>query len=162
MTRLMHYQDHPVDFDRTRTYTQPPADPFGKPTGFWVSVEGDDDWPSWCQSEDFRTESLSHPHEVRLVPAANVWWLTTIADVDRFHMRFSRRRISDRRISDSWSVIDWRSVAALYDGVIIAPYQRSRRELDWYYGWDCASGCIWNLDAIASVEQVAIEAGAAW
>jgi hypothetical protein len=21
----------------------------------------------------------------------------------------------------------------------------------WYYGWDCASGCVWNLEVIADV-----------
>ena len=41
------------------------------------------------------------------------------------------------------------------DGIIIAPYQwYCRMTVDWYYTWDCASGCIWNLDAIESVNAV--------
>ncbi|QBI98814.1 hypothetical protein SEA_BOBBY_184 [Mycobacterium phage Bobby] len=49
--------------------------------------------------------------------------------------------------------IDWGKVAADYGGIIIAPYQWSRRmDPHWYYTWDCASGCIWNLEAIESLE----------
>lgn len=45
--------------------------------------------------------------------------------------------------------IDWSAVAAQYGGILIAPYQWKRRlELTWYYGWDCASGCAWDLSLI--------------
>jgi len=38
-------------------------------------------------------------------------------------------------------------VSKEYDGIEIAPYQwDARLSLIWYYGWDVASGCIWNLD----------------
>ena len=46
--------------------------------------------------------------------------------------------------------------------MFITPYQWELRfELDWYYGWDVASGCVWNLSVIESMEPVtrpAIEA----
>lgn len=42
-----------------------------------------------------------------------------------------------------------RGVAKDYDGIEIAPYQESLRyDLEWYYGWDVASGCIWNFEGI--------------
>jgi hypothetical protein len=51
------------------------------------------------------------------------------------------------------SYIDWPRVAERFDGVIIAPYQwKHRLELMWYYGWDCASGCIWNARAVSCFE----------
>lgn len=37
---------------------------------------------------------------------------------------------------------------SVYDG---APYQwecRLDRDTFWYYSWDCASACIWNLQAV--------------
>lgn len=49
--------------------------------------------------------------------------------------------------------INWPMVADRYQGIVIAPYLWSRR-MDgglWYYGWDCASGCIWDAAAVASV-----------
>ena len=64
-----------------------------------------------------------------------------------------------RRFRDRY--IDWPAVATDYPGLIIAPYQWSCRMSEftrWYYGWDCASGCIWNADAIARVTEEAREA----
>lgn len=45
------------------------------------------------------------------------------------------------------SGIDWKAVAKEYDGIEIDPYQYERRFSEgflWYYGWDCASGCVWR------------------
>lgn len=50
--------------------------------------------------------------------------------------------------------LDWAAIGKLYDGIIIAPYLWERRlngGAMWYYGWDCASGCIWNPRAISEV-----------
>ena len=53
---------------------------------------------------------------------------------------------------NKYRYVDWREVAARWDGISITPYQWScRHELDramWYNGWDCASACVWNLNAI--------------
>ena len=48
---------------------------------------------------------------------------------------------------------DWARVGEAYPGIIIAPYIWSRR-LDgpmWYYGWDCASGCVWDPSVVRSI-----------
>ena len=51
--------------------------------------------------------------------------------------------------------IAWEKVAAKYDGLIITPYIWQRRmELNWYYTWDCASGCIWNVRAIKDIRLI--------
>jgi hypothetical protein len=48
--------------------------------------------------------------------------------------------------------IDWQRVAEQHQGIIITPYQwECRYSIDWYYIWDCASGCIWDPDAIESI-----------
>ena len=40
---------------------------------------------------------------------------------------------------------DWTRLEKEYDGIEIAPYiYKGRFEIFWYYGWDVASGCIWN------------------
>lgn len=49
-------------------------------------------------------------------------------------------------------MISWKKVRKNYDGIIIAPYQwdcRNASETTWYYPWDCASGCIWNLEKVS-------------
>ncbi|QDM58016.1 hypothetical protein SEA_DALLAS_199 [Mycobacterium phage Dallas] len=140
--RLEVYAAAPITLDRSRIYTQAVDH---KPEGLWVSVAGEDDWPTWCRGEEFSFDNLTVCHRVTLVPGANILHLKSPMDIDAFHYLYANRGILD------W--IDWGKVAADYDGIIIAPYQWSRRmDPHWYYTWDCASGCIWNLEAIESVE----------
>ena len=161
--KLMHYAAQEVWFDPDRRYEQREPHSFGKPEGFWVSVEGEDDWPSWCRGEECFIDSLAVAHQVTLVDRPNLLIVSTPVGIDSLTATYAVQTEWERRFS--WKVnnrrkwpIDWREVSRDYDGVIIAPYQWSRRmETEWYYGWDCASGCIWNLDAIASVETVGSE-----
>jgi hypothetical protein len=59
-------------------------------------------------------------------------------------------------------VIDWMRVAEKHEGILIAPYLGERLTEPnefleshkeewwrWYYSWDCASGCIWNPNAVS-------------
>ena len=160
--RLMHYSELALPFG-PMDYVQNELRAFGKPTGYWVSVQGEDDWPTWCRENEFFLGGLTHAYEVTLAPDANILTLTTPDDLKSFHSRHSvedaptmelrkMRSVSDEYVWKS-RPIDWNTVADLYDGIIIAPYQwPCRMKYDWYYGWDAASGCIWNLRAIAAVE----------
>lgn len=159
--RLLHYTEEPLDFKPAFTYEQSEPRSFGKPKGLWVSVEGEDDWLSWCTDNEFATYALAHVSEVTLAPDANVLMLDSVEAIVDFHDRFSvedtlhplpRHTFSEEYVWKS-RPIDWTPITAVYDGIIIAPYQWScRMKYDWYYGWDAASGCIWNLRAIAAVE----------
>lgn len=158
----MHYSDEPVVFDRAKTYDQS-DETHGhlKPVGLWVSVQGEDDWPAWCRQEEFWPEGLEHPHRVILRDEANILRIDTPDGINGFHAKYAEEnefnrmmaRIGDDNFRRNQWPINWGKVATEYDGLIIAPYQWSRRLGPiWYYGWDCASGCIWNLEAIASFE----------
>lgn len=52
--------------------------------------------------------------------------------------------------------VDWAALQEEgYCGVEIIPYQGSHRHsIPWYYGWDIASGCIWNSSCIKKVNKV--------
>lgn len=53
------------------------------------------------------------------------------------------------------SYIDYGRVAEKYGGVEIVPYLWSKRlESIWYYGWDCASGVIWDKGAVTEVRLI--------
>jgi hypothetical protein len=149
---LSHFSVMPVGVIRSVAQR---AEPDMKPQGLWVSVDGEDDWPSWCRSEDFATERLAYRHVVRLAETANILWLESGADIDNFHRKFSNRNVLRENSYFPLNLLPWSEVAALYQGIIIAPYQWSHR-LDgparWYYTWDCASGCIWDAAAIMSVD----------
>lgn len=141
--KLLHYSDKPFELDLSLAY----ASEHWKPTGLWVSVEGEDDWPSWCNSVGFGLDRLQCASEVALELEANVLFIKSVAELDAFNRRYSA---GDRLSPHD---LNWPEVREKYDGVIIAPYQWERRlDYMWYYGWDCASGVIWNLSAIRSVE----------
>ena len=142
---LLHYTDEPIELDRTRTYQQDPPMSYGKPVGLWVSVEGKDDWRWWCTHEMWGTERLTAVHKVTL--DGNILVLDQIADLPRFQAAYGVHPYRPYELV----AIDWQRVAADYDGIIIAPYRWEHRlSMPWYYGWDCASGCVWNLNAVSS------------
>lgn len=146
--KLAHHAAGPVSLDRSRRYAQEPrVSPFGKPNGLWVSIAGDDGWAAWCRDQNYRIDLLSTTHQVTLRSRADIRFINDVSALDAFDSEF--------RGGGDGSGIDWATVAKRHDGMIIAPYQWSRRsQLDWYYGWDCASGCIWNLDAIESFDTL--------
>lgn len=133
-------------FDHQHVYEQNGA---YKPRGFWVSVQGEHDWPDWCYDEGWKLDSLKHAYRVALKPTACVLVINTLAGLDKFHCRYTQRRQAhDLRHRE----VDWTRVREQHDGLIIAPYRHERRlEYMWYYGWDCASGVIWDLTAVDSV-----------
>ena len=119
-----------------------------KPNGFWFSVEQPNGygWREWCESEGFNLENLTHVHDVVMAPDANFLILMSADDLDDF-----TRKYRDNGLREI-EYINWVAVSAEYDGIIIAPYCWERRmHLLWYYGWDCASGVVWNVKAIESV-----------
>ena len=53
--------------------------------------------------------------------------------------------------------IDYKRVGAAYAGIEISPYLYERRyDSMHYYGWDVASGCIWNEIAIKEIRLLAV------
>lgn len=162
---LYHYSLEPFEFDRTVEYP-PDTHGYAKPVGFWVSVGRD--WERWCRDEEFRLAHLEHVQQVTLVKKPNVLWIGSAPDLVSFTDRYAydpewviEWRKKDRANRDMFKghYIDWAAVGESYNGLIIAPYLWSMRLYDgvfWYYGWDCASGCIWNLDVIERLESVAL------
>lgn len=53
--------------------------------------------------------------------------------------------------------IDWEACAEKYDGIEICPWLRSMEtKFPWYFGWDVASGCIWNPEIILDVSHIKV------
>lgn len=134
-----------------------------KPAGLWVSDEAHFGWKEWCEQAEFSLGE--YPYRVHLKAGHNVLLVGEgDMELEEFHAEFSRQTESEelgdlvvslRGLSDRW--IDWNAVAERWQGVIISPYRfdlRLARDFMWYYGWDCASGCIWNPDAIEKIEFI--------
>ena len=113
-----------------------------KPRGFWYGFGGE--WIDWCRHE-MPNWTGKYIYGVD-VDNINILRITTHMEL----MQFSREYQSD--VSDTGyrreagEAIDWKMVASKYDGIEINPYQfEARYQYMWYYGWDIASGCVWNL-----------------
>lgn len=124
-----------------------------KPRGFWVSVDGCNlGWSEWCEGEQFGLRRLVYAHDMTLAKDAKVLLLRGAKAIDAFTRRYGASLAGIRNCA-----IDWEAVAEKHKGIIIAPYVWSRRlhpDTSWYYGWDCASGCIWDASAIESVDLI--------
>lgn len=147
--RLYHYTDEPpgevAPADQSRSDGR-------KPCGFWVSdCDTGDGWREWCEAESFGLGRLRYRQFVD-VDEGKILHLKSVSDIDSFSVDFQRNEIFG---SYTKHLIDWVIVAQEFSGILISPYQWGRRldgsASDWYYGWDCASGCIWNPDAITGL-----------
>lgn len=130
-----------------------------KPRGFWFSVgDGEGSWKDWCEGEQWGLERLVNPVEVILSDTANIRRIVNATQLKRFTVAYDD--VSAAPGGGTAGGLDWRGhyinwpqVAKDYDGIIIAPYLwECRFDPSWYYSWDCASGCIWNADAVAALK----------
>lgn len=144
--RLSHFTSEPitelVDVQQSRTHNF-------KPCGLWVSADGEDDWPSWCRDNNFGDCGKQLRYRVELKKHHNVLLIVHPLALRDFHKDYSKESPYGHGRE-----IDWPRVAERWGGIIIAPYQWSARmdfDMFWYYGWDCASGCIWSANEIESI-----------
>jgi hypothetical protein len=153
----------------------------GKPNGIWYSCGGS--WIEWCLAEDFGFPHYIHEINVvewRLMMIGDVDGLDGFAAEyglasDAYYALksggnkedFAQLKILDEKPMFSLdgdppkmprNYIDWPVVAEGWAGVEINPYLWKRRLNGgmWYYGWDCASGCIWDKRAISGIRLLAV------
>lgn len=166
MTRWVHYGGAPLG--ALHTIEQHPLGDYitahEKPRGLWLSDEDDHGWRAWCESEGFACGRYTVEQEITFRLDANVLRLSHPEDLLEFTRRwgvpdtYSRRYepLADISRFGAAHAIDWVRVAEEWDGILITPYQWSLRMetiTSWYYGWDVASGCIWNPRCIAQVGE---------
>jgi len=165
--KLSHYSEFPVTEIRSVSQeTVHDMAHFEKPKGFWVSVDGPGDWKDYCEQVHWLAK-LTFRYRVTLAGNANILTLRSPEDIDSFTDRYGivpapvliPTGFGAGEMHQSPPTIDWARVAREYQGIIIAPYIWQKR-LDymaaWYYGWDCACGCIWDASAIAKLRLMTV------
>lgn len=178
--KFIHYSDQPITELWQWEYPSELEGRFvmGKPNGTWFSVEEaaeeDQDWFTWCTQENFCVEALVYAHKIKFKPDSRVLYLKSIAEILDFnemygyqmfpficrsaHMCELEKRMEEIypyyvSLEKSMDSIRWEAVKANWQAIVIAPYQwplRLHSACRWYYGWDCASGCVWDINAIES------------
>ncbi len=151
--KLLHYTLEPFAFDPAKTYE--PHRWNSKPTGLWLSCEGEEEdmhgWKQWCESEDTFLAGLKHCTEVALSPTANILWLANAKELVSFTKKYELKPSHYQ-----YDSIDWQRLKGEYQGIIIAPYIWECRLMgatSWYYTWDCSSACIWDMSIVSVVSQ---------
>lgn len=152
--KLSHFSSKPIDVVVSKEQEERQ---YFKPDGLWVSVDGPDDWPSWCKAEEFGNIESKIRYRVNLNDNCNVLILSTAEQIKDFNKKYSFTPQPFRGFTGKIRYINWEKVTNDYQGIIIAPYCWSLRmdpDFHWYYGWDCASGCIWGAGAVKSIELI--------
>lgn len=135
---------------------------YSKPRGFWITDDGEDCWRTWCLSERFGVECLSHKHEI-ILDESRVLILRSEGEVRAFARKYRGEMVwgpphQPEKYRDV--IVDWKKVSTEHAGVIITPYQwglRLRPDFSWYYCWDCSPGCIWDVNAIIDVRLIEVD-----
>lgn len=138
-------------FDPSRAYVQDRLS--AKPRGFWLSVDGD--WERWLEGEGLDGDDWGVATVAFDLDVERCLRLSTVAELDRFHDEYVMSNVPCAVGRWDFYRIDWAPLAALAAGIVIAPYLWERR-LDgeaskWYYGWDAACACVWDLSAVSLV-----------
>jgi hypothetical protein len=142
---LRIYHRGPLVIDRERKYD--PDLRSDKPDGMWFSVQAD--WWRFCINDSWTSgvaDRIVHRLDIR--PIEDLLLLQTPDDLLAFTEKWKTPPNEFRRRGYA---IDWRAVAEQWPGIIIQPYVWEMRLDDrcgWYYSWDAASGCIWNMDYV--------------
>lgn len=133
-----------------------------KPKGLWFGI--DDSWISWSLENYFM--GCNHIYEVILdeekILRIDNWkdflefekeyegipeWKKSLEHFRRereFDLQYPEIAIHARRFTFC-DHIDFPRFAQKYRGIEISPFRYERHlESPWYYGWDCASGCVWG------------------
>jgi hypothetical protein len=133
-----------------------------KPEGLWYGCGSA--WIDWCKAENF--DGIGKNFYELVLDRSKILVIENLREFDEFEKRF----VVDPPYMDAFKSmgadpdrvfrhahIDWNSVSCDYAGIEINPYQWERRlNRLWYYGWDCASGCIWNKRAVLKVVSLNI------
>ena len=147
--KRVHFSSKPIKLIRSEKQLNKGGF-FGKPNGFWYSIEGNGDgWSDWTAAEDFTDTNTQIAYELE-VDLSKCIVISNKAELKTFTEKY-------KLIRPSYHAIDWKKVARDYSGIEINPYIPTY-ELDsqfvWYYGWDCASGCVWDSRIIEIIGSI--------
>jgi hypothetical protein len=117
-----------------------------KPKGLWYDINLS--WLDWC---DGNMPDWTYKNHFELdIDKSKILLIDTEKKLLEFDNAYSIQ-LTQR---SSIKIMDWESVSKKYSGIEISPYQYGcRYDMLWYYGWDVASGCIWNFDCVKSINK---------
>ena len=148
-----------------------PLDNDHKPGGLWLSDDSDYGWydfvldrlrdgsSEWADGE----ELLQYRYDFAIDPRQSdrILLLKTPDDLRRFTLHYREATVRECVVRGKPGCglhIEWERVKADYKGIMITPFHRALSCNDpilfhWYNGFDCASGCFWDITCLTQVTQ---------
>ena len=151
---LYHFTEKPFSLKDKKKYQV--INGINKPSGLWLSDENDYGWSQWCQDNDFRLKGLKYKTTIK-VDTSNVFVIQSVEELKEFNSKYGIKKGNFKKdpyflLEDYF--INWDLLKNTHKGIIITPYlHQVRLEYMWYYGWDCASGCIWDTSCCEIITQ---------
>ena len=164
---LFHYSEEADKIFRPDR-TLPSSD--HKPGGLWLSDDSDYGWyalvldqlrdgrPDWADAD----KGLRYKYGFEIDPCQSnqVLVLETPDDLRWFIGRYREATVRKCVVRDKPGCglhIEWGRVKADYKGILITPFHRALSRKDpffhWYIGFDCASGCFWDITCLTQVTK---------
>lgn len=181
--KLRHYSAEPISELR---FVEQATVPENKPKGLWVSDDSKyDNWMCYLKNlesttyKDYFEHRTQYRTNVKIKSLANICIINSIEKLNMFASTYDGMKheqytyfldfIKDKPGIDKGMEnlmrkqlrgIMWHEVAKKYSGILITPYlHQATYSHFWYENWDCASGCIWDKDAIILGRCVRIKNG---
>lgn len=133
-----------------------------KPVGIWYGIN--DAWMEWCAGEQ-QNWFCPYIYEIK-TKKSKILTIENVAQFERFEDKYTMsclsgiqgfpaiRNPTNLRLFDGQ--IDWIKLSSEFSGLEIPNYLWEKRlNSMWYYGWDCASGCVWDEDGIKEISLIA-------
>jgi hypothetical protein len=156
--KLVHYSTRPIHEVYSNIPVVGRARRHDKPVGFWVSDDDcEDNWFNWCQGENWGLDRLKFCCEV-ICDQSKLLILKSKSELSAFSHKYKTQPFYPDL---SLIGINWTKVGESYAGIVITPYIWECRNsvnsvFHWYWGWDCASGCIWDASIISEIRQIPV------
>lgn len=121
-----------------------------KPTGLWVAKE--DAWIEWGVQNSF--DHWTRDFVELDLDLSDIYKIRFERDLDALREEYG---VVHEELNYVHS-IDWSLVAREFKGVYALNWEYGWSGLDslnpWFYGWDLASGCVWDLSALEEIKDV--------
>tara|TARA_Y100001970_G_scaffold2942_1_gene3464 strand:- start:1204 stop:1773 length:570 start_codon:yes stop_codon:yes gene_type:complete len=128
-----------------------------KPDGLWYECQDGsaETWEEFCNTGFGDDQYYEKKYDGQYNVILNDYEILFIPDeyhFEKFYKMYSVPHPADPDGKKGYDKqIDWPRVASDYAGIEICPYLSSKRNDDdsfWYYGWDVASGCVWDPSGV--------------
>ena len=112
------------------------------------------DWELWCNQNDFNLEKLNKGIIFELKDYVNIFIIDSYSDLLKLAENYSYEKdflgITTKRY------IDFEKMSKDYDGLFLTEQgewqTKHRRKID-FYGWDCSTLLLFNIDAIKNQQK---------